>query len=779
MRIMDCGLLWLRRSALLKCVIFSLCLCGPGCLWATAAGRFQLKGTVHDPSGNPVAGASVRFRSGSFLADRFTDSQGRFTFENLPASAGTITVRAAGFAVTRRAWKSGGKPTSTILISLSLAHLAQQVTVTATRTKELVSNTAGSVVVLPLQQLQTDAAVTLDDKLSEIPGFSLYRRAGSRAANPTTQGVSLRGVGASGASRALVLEDGFPLNDPFGAWVYWDRIPGEAVERIEVAQGGASDLYGSDALGGVVNVITRSADHSEFSLDTSYGNENTPDASFWGTLVHGRWGVDLGAEAFNTDGYVLVPEDIRGSVDTPAGSNHTNATVTVRRQLSNRASAFVRGTVLGEARKNGTPIQTNRTHLRDVEAGVDWQSAVLGEFAVRGYGEAQLFDQNFSAIAPSRNSETLTDLQRVPAQEAGFSLQWTRTEGQWQTWVAGVEGQNVRGASNELEYASGKAHTATGVGGRQNIDGLFGEDIIRAGSRWIFTVSARFDDWQNYRALSTTRPLTTTGPIQVINFPARSSTAFSPRLSALRQLTSTLSVYAAGNRAFRAPTLNELYRPFRVGNVLTLANNGLGAERLTGAEAGMAWTPHGRRLRVRTSFFWSKINQPIANVTLESTPSLITDQRQNLGSTRSEGIEIEAESEITPSFTLSGGYQYADARVLSFPADTALVGLFVPLIPRNALTFQASYTKPSLFTLALQGRYVGVEYDDTLNQYPLSPAFTLDLLTSHSFKNRVEVYGALENLTDQRYETARVPYTELGPPILARIGFRLNWGTSK
>src|ERR671929_131193 len=101
------------------------------------------------------------------------------------------------------------------------------------------------------------SAATLDDALRQVPGFTLFRRTGSRVANPTSQGVSLRGVGASGASRALVLADGIPLNDPFGGWVYWGRVPRASVERIEVLRGGASSLYGSSALGGVVNLITR------------------------------------------------------------------------------------------------------------------------------------------------------------------------------------------------------------------------------------------------------------------------------------------------------------------------------------------------------------------------------------------------------------------------------------------------------------------------------------------------------------------------------------------
>jgi outer membrane receptor protein involved in Fe transport len=745
-------------------------------LWSAQSSGFRIEGVVEDPAGSPVPDARVSITSGGASTSTLTDREGRFILSDLQAAEGTLTVQAKGFEVARRPWRSQGQPTSKVTIVLSIRPLPQQMTVTATRTQTLVSQTAGSVQVLSGSKLDSTAALTLDDTLRQIPGFTLFRRTGSRVANPTTQGVSLRGVGASGASRALVLENGFPLNDPFGGWVYWDRVPRAAVDRIEIAEGGASDLYGSDAMGGVINILTRRANHSEVSLDASYGNEDTPDASLWSNTTWGRWGAQIEAEAFNTDGYVLVPEDTRGPVDTAAGSSHTDLDLTLDRQISDHARAFVGGTVFGEARKNGTPLQTNRTHLRGLTAGLDWQTAQWGSFTVRGYGEAQVYDQTFSSIAPAHTSETLTILQRVPAQETGYSVQWTRPWGLRQTWVAGIEGTEVRGASNELHYLTGAVNSAVGSGGRQDIRGIFAEDIIRPTSRWILTASGRFDSWRNFDALSTTRPLASPAPISVINFPARSANAFSPHLSALCQISSTTSIYASAYKAFRAPTLNELYRPFRVGNVLTLANSTLGAEHLTGAEIGAAWRPVKDRFRVHASLFWNEIRQPVANVTLAVTPNLITRQRQNLGSTRSRGLEVEAETEVRPGLVFSGGYQFVDATVLSFPANTALQGLRIPQVPQNVFTFQARYTRSRLLTLALQGRYTGIQYDDDLNQFPLGRAFTLDAFVSHPVRNRAEIYGALENLTDQRYEVARVPYTELGPPILARIGFRLNWG---
>src|SRR5438552_2242198 len=158
--------------------------------------------------------------------------------------------------------------------ALSTQHSSDTITVTATRTETRLSDTPSSVVVLNRETLEATAATTTDDALRQVPGFTLFRRSGSRSANPTSQGVSLRGIGASGASRALVLDDGVPLNDPFGGWIYWGRVPRAAIDRIEIVRGGASDLYGSGAMGGVVQFIRRGA-MDDVTVEASGGSEGT------------------------------------------------------------------------------------------------------------------------------------------------------------------------------------------------------------------------------------------------------------------------------------------------------------------------------------------------------------------------------------------------------------------------------------------------------------------------------------------------------------------------
>src|SRR5581483_2104297 len=283
--------------------------------------------------------------------------------------------------------------------------------------------------------LATTGALTVDDMLRQVPGFSLLRRSGSRTANPTSQGVSLRGLGASGASRALVLADGFPLNDPFGGWVYWDRVPRADISRIEIASGGASHLYGSDALGGVVNIFRKPLNQDAVSLETGYGNQKTPDLSLIGSKKVGQWAVGGGSDLFRTNGYINVPVALRGPVDTPVNSRHASGDVAASRQFS-QGDVSGRFSLLGESRQNGTPFQVNRTTVRELDLGSNWQAGVFGDLALRAYAADENYYQTFSSVSVDRTSETLVRLQRVPAQRVGFSAQWTKSLGTRQSLLA-------------------------------------------------------------------------------------------------------------------------------------------------------------------------------------------------------------------------------------------------------------------------------------------------------------------------------------------------------
>ncbi|HEX8161665.1 MAG TPA: TonB-dependent receptor [Pyrinomonadaceae bacterium] len=757
---------------------------GPRAARASGAARGpRLSGVVRDERGAPVAGAQVSLLAASSVVARAeTDAAGKFdldarSFEG-KGGAGQFSVRvhAGGFADAERKLSGGGPGAVALDFTLAAAGVSERVTVAATRAEARLDETAASVALLSERDVETTAALRLDDALRQTVGFQLFRRAGSRAANPTTQGVSLRGTGASGASRALVFADGVPLNDPFGGWVYWDRVPRAEVAGVEVLRGGASSLYGGGALGGVVNLKTRRAAAGALSLEASYGNERTPDASLFASASRAGWSASVGAELFATRGYVLVDERERGRVDVAAASRNSSVDLTLERRIASAGRAFARGSLFGESRANGTPLQFNRTHARQLSAGLDAQPAALGSFAVRAYANAQVLDQSFTAVAPDRESEALTRVQRVPAQGVGFSAQWSRALGARHAFVAGADAREVRGASDEIVFAGGRAASLVGAGGRERDAGAFLEDVARFGARLILTGGIRFDRWRDYGAASTARALRGGARTSVAEFPERTESAVSPRLSALYKLSARAALTASGYRAFRQPTLNELYRSFRVGDVLTLANENLRAERLAGGEVGVSATPVERKLSVRAAFFWTEITRPVANVTLFVTPSLTTRQRQNLGRTRARGAEVEAEARPGRHWSASGGYLFVEPTVVEFPASAALEGLSVPQVARQQLAFRVLYDDPSRVTAGLQGRASGAQFEDDQNRLRLAPYFTLDAYAARRLARGFELFAAAENLLNRRYETGRTPVRTLGPPLVARFGFRVRLG---
>ena len=734
-----------------------------------AGGRVE--GVVRDSSGAVVAGAQVGVHAAGFSAFTVSDSGGAFAFENVPGLAGTVLVHATGFQKIEQAWRRAeGQAVVRVEIVVAPAGVSQQVQVTAYRAATLVSDVPVSDVQLTREDLQDTPALQLDDDLRQVPGFSLFRRSSSRTANPTTQGVSLRGLGANGASRALVLEDGVPLNDPFGGWVYWDRVPAEAISDVEISQEGGSSLYGSDALGGVVQFVSRPTQPSGIALDTSYGNQNTPDLSLWAGGQKGKWESSFAGGVFNTDGYILTPEAERGSVDVRAGSRDGTADLMVGRKIGEQSEIFARGWYLDETRGNGTPLQRNDTKLGQGALGANLQLGNLGVLTLRLYADAQTYHQTFSAVAGDRNSETLTDLQTVPSQGVGGSAVWSRQAGKRQTLVAGFDYHEEIGASHEVLLSGGTTDLSSG--GRQRTVGIFGEDLIQIAPRWFLSASARVDHWSNFDAATLREPVTPPNAPTDTIFPDRSQNAFSPRLTLRNQVNAHVSWNASVYRAFRAPSLNELYRSFRQGNTVTEDNPSLIAEHLTGGDAGVALTGFNGKLQAHGTFFYNQIVDPVANVTLTTTPTLITRQRQNLGRINAPGVEFGVTASIVRDFTISCGYQFVDSKVSSFPANTALVGLWVAQVPHNSFTFQARYSNAKIFTVEVTGRAIGNSFDDDQNQFPLGSFFVLDAMISRRIGAGVEVYGAAENLFNATYYTAATPVLQLGLPIVGRVGVR-------
>ena len=286
-----------------------------------------------------------------------------------------LQVTAAGFAPVSL---TVGADAESLRVVLQPAPLVDTVVVTATRGAARLA-TPEATTVLTSAELLTSPAGSLDDALRNTPGFSLFRRSSSRVSNPTTQGVTLRGVSGSGASRTLVLADGVPLNDPFGSWVYWNRVPQAAVDRVEVVRGATGDLYGADALGGVVQVLTFAPGRTRFRATGEGGSHDTAKFSGFGGTQREAWSAEGAGEWVRTDGVVIVGEEVRGPVDVRADSDYASGFVGGGYNPGNwHAIDATRLVRRGSREWHAAHRQFDR-----LEAGV-WRSRRIGGRAARG-----------------------------------------------------------------------------------------------------------------------------------------------------------------------------------------------------------------------------------------------------------------------------------------------------------------------------------------------------------------------------------------------------------
>ncbi len=681
----------------------------------------------------------------------------------------------------------GGAAPALAQSSAPALQTTDQVSVTADRSAVPLGATAKTVYTIDPQALHDSPALTLDESLRQHAGFELFRRAPSRIANPTSEGISLRGLGSTAASRTLVLENGAPLNDPFGGWIHWNEDPQQTVDRVELVTGGGSDLYGSSALGGVIDVIPQTAGEvagrspAAAQVSAAGGSEDT--SNLQATLAARVPLADglLAAETLRTAGYVTTAPSLAGAVDTPANvrSEAYRAEAGRREQDASRSRYFLTGNVLNENRRNGTPLQTNATRLWRYLAGYDTPANGNVDARIRLFGSDEGYRQSFSSIAANRDSESLTRLQRVHTDELGGTLDGTI---RWKdlALVGGADVRDLRGEDNETPIASGQPNGLADVTARQRFTGGFGELLGQHGN-WSGAFSLRADRASNFDVVQASATANTS--VTRHNLADRTEIVVSPRLGMARALGAHGMVHASVFRAFRSPTQNELYRTGQVGQEITQANASLVSERGTGFEVGGQAQTAGGRLDLQATYFWTEINRPVSAVLITQTATTITNLRENLGQIRSQGIEASLTVNSGHALSFRAGYQFADAVVTKFSAQPALVGLWIPEVPRESLTAQLRAQSKRLGELTLAARASGRAYDDASNLFPLAGFFEMDVsgrrdLGRRLAAGRMDVFFVVQNLTNQRQQVARTPILTLGTPIFGEAGLHINFGGS-
>lgn len=658
----------------------------------------------------------------------------------------------------------------------------EPVFVTAMRASQPIESVSVSQVTLAADQLHAAPNVTVDGLLRSVPGFSLFRRSDSLVANPTTQGVSLRGLGPSGASRSLVLLDGVPLNDPFGGWVLWSKVPRESLARIEVAPGAGATAWGNAALGGVVQLFTESPAAGRARLAVRGGSFDTIDAEAGLAQPVGHGSVQVLGRTLSTDGYYVVAPASRGPIDTRASSN--------ARWISGRWSQPVGGQTettltirhFTESRGNGTPYQQNHSNETFASLGLTGAHSDAVRWNAVAYVQRQSFDSTFSSVNTPRTAETPASNQfDVPATAAGAA--WT---GDWRSSTEvqttfGLDGRLVRGETREDSAWNGTNYTRRRyAGGTQAAGGVFAIQRRALTSKLSATLGARVDSWVETHGHR--RDYLNGSLASDDRYAHREGVAFSPSAGLAWNESDSWRFHLNGQHAFRRPTLNELYRPFRVGNVITDANAALRTETVTSGELGATWKRGS--FSFDATAFTNELHDLVANVTLARGPVTLPGigfvpaggegrRKMNLDRVRVSGVSLASEWAVTTALALDARLLIGDSEVLSAASAPQLVGLRLAQVPRTSASMGATW-RVDRWTIAPRVRFMGDQFEDDQNTLTLEAATVVDLSVGVRVAPDAEVFLNGENLFDHRIETGRSAdgIVNIGAPRLLMVGVR-------
>jgi outer membrane receptor protein involved in Fe transport len=643
-----------------------------------------------------------------------------------------------------------------------------EVKVTARRLPPAASDPVFAKAVLSRADLARSPGLRLDDVLRSVPGFGLFRRQSSRSAHPTTQGVTLRGLGASGAGRTLLTLDGVPQNDPFGGWIDWSRLPTSTIDTASVVRGGGAGPWGNAALAGVIALESRSMAPGAGVLELRGGQRGVAEGTLAGAFALEAVTVDAFAHAHSTDGAFVVRRDQRGSVDRKAANQGGAGGVTVSTSLADGIDAWVRGSYSEDRLVNGIDAARSRGRIGDLSLGLVRDDGDGAGWEAHAYVRDQDFRAVFVAVNPARTAATLSlDQFNVPARAAGgnviarFALSpETRID-------IGADTRFVTGDTNERFQNLGAGFTRLRkAGGDQWIAGAFAEVTYTPRAAVVMTASARADRWRQSDGARRETVIATGALARDDRFASSDGTVASFRIGARGDVDERVAVRAAAYSGFRVPTLNELYRPFRVGNDITEANPALTPERVWGSDVAVEWTLSDRA-RAEVVYARSWLKNSVVNITLKATPGLdsatgvvvpvggVLRQRGNLPRAVSDAIEAEFAFDATDAVALTARYLYADPRVTRSPSQPALVGARLAQIPRHqaALGLDARLS-PSL-NVALSLRHVSRQFDDDLNTRVLRSADVVDARLAWRLTESVEIALAAENLFDEVVEAGR------------------------
>jgi len=614
----------------------------------------------------------------------------------------------------------------------------ETIVVTATRSERAVSELPISTTVLREAEIKATPAITIDDLLRTIPGVHMPL---SSTASTTVQSqrFSMHGLGGT---RALVLLDGVPMHDPFYGTIEWQKVPLDSLRQIEVVRGGNASLFGNFALGGTINLLTRPVDQSELRLDTSYGSNATQRIGLTvDQAVTERFGLRLSHHRFNSDGTIRIPTP--GLVDVPGWNDTAITNARAEYRPSDRTSAFLRASKSQIDVSQGTVLSQVKRGIFDVSAGAQHALGRGSLLSTTLFHQDEKLRIANTTVTTTRSSEFISTSSRIPGNNSGGSLEWSmQRSGAVSFIAAGVDVQDTEAT----EYADSLNRNAVvtqrdALTGHQRFAGVFAQASWHPTARLEILTSARLDSFTNDRAADVIEGGAT------ITYPSTKSTQLDPRVSFRYAVGEHSALRGAAYRAFKAPTLRELYRNTQSGSTLLLANPNLEPETLVGAELGVEWA--AARTHLEINAYRNDIDGLQVRAQVPGQPPNVV-KNFNLGTGRSQGVEASADVALSSRFSLKAGYTFADTKITESP-DLTLLGKQFPDAARHIGSLAVRYRGDGGTMVDLRGRTVSRSYGEPANVVAAPAHRILDIAVSQPVRSWIEVYALLENAFDVHY----------------------------
>ncbi|MDO9257390.1 MAG: TonB-dependent receptor [Bacteroidales bacterium] len=746
--------------AALKTIILLLLLM-PAYLFAQ-----EIKGFVYENEGNtPVANANLVVPGTNIGTVSGID--GSFTLGIQKTGQVKLVVSYIGYENTVQIFNIPVSGLDVIILLKSKVSEIEETVITATRTKKSINELPASVRLITAEQIKEMPSAAIDDLLRTEANINVDRKNGIFSKNAS---VNMRGLNSS--ARTLVMLDGVPLNKADGGGVNFNRINTENVERIEVIKGPGSAMYGGNAMGGVINVITKDIQKEPAgSVKVSLGSCNTQGAQVWlsgRTKALPKLGWSINSFYRRGDGYIFAPENQRDSTDVKAYLWEYNVGGKLAYNFNDSSRLEIGYNYFDD--KTGDGIQ-----VYDPEGGYYKYRTNHAYATYHGYiGKTQITANAYMQLENYMNQKESLKTEKVPpyaiTQYVLYLTDSHRNDGG--IWVSAT---TKAGENHKITYgsdirlsgadASDIYFTSTDTitnKGKMNAFAVFVQDeFSMLNSRLKIVAGARADAvFFSDASFTIAAPSFTNSYMMEYtgDYDDKQWLAISPKLGARYDLSHSNSVYINYASGFRPGTLDDMCRSGSISKGFKMANPELEPEHLHNFEAGGSFVIN-KYMRIEPSVYYSIGNQfqyfvgTGDTVYSTSSPKAIL-QRENVSKAAVTGAEATLRVNPAKSLELTFSYAYNHSVIKSF--DTVqfvakdLSEKFLMEVPQNRFTAMLNW-KNKYFNSMLVYEYTGTLYNDDENLVEMPPYYRFDAKVSHVFARHYSLAITIQNLTNNIY----------------------------